>query len=362
MYVRWFRDLGLHDRPIAGGKGANLGELTGAGIAVPPGFVVTTSAFETALEALDPKGIIRSEIERLNGDDLEAVTAVTESIRGRFSATALPDDLVRAVVAAYEELAGPGGSVAVRSSATSEDGSDASFAGLQDTRLCVIGAASMIDSLCACWASLYSRESVTYRHRLKLPERDVAMGVVVQRMLESRTSGVMFTRSPVTGDRSLIAIEASLGLGSALVSGEVTPDKYVVSKVTGDIVKRSVSAKTLRHVAAPDGGVRVETLEGEMQLQPALSDDEVHALAEIGKRVELHYGCPQDIEWAVAPPAAAPLAIAPRGVAPVATSNQIYLLQSRPETVWARRDAAPVASPAARAYDHVLAALGKARR
>jgi pyruvate,water dikinase len=167
-------------------------------------------------------------------------------------------------------------------------------------------------------------------------------------MLESRTSGVMFTRSPLTGDRSVIAIEASLGLGSALVSGEVTPDKYVVSKVTGEIVKRTVSAKALRHVAAPDGGVRVETLEGEMQLQPALSDAEIHALAEIGKRVEQHYRSPQDIEWAIAPDGP--------------TSSQIYLLQSRPETVWARRDAPPVAKPSARAYDHVLAALGKSRR
>jgi pyruvate,water dikinase len=357
MYVRWFRDLGLRDRPTVGGKGASLGELIGAGIAVPPGFVVTTSAFETALAALDPEGIIRSGIERLDGEDIEAVTAVTQSIRGRFAAAALPAELVRSVADAYQQLAGPEGPVAVRSSATGEDSDEASFAGLQDTHLCVRGAASLMSSLCACWASLYSRESVTYRLRLKLPEGDVAMGVVVQRMLESRTSGVMFTRSPVTGDRSVIAIEASLGLGSALVSGEVTPDKYVVSKVTGDIVKRTVSAKTLRHVAAPAGGVRVETLEGEMQLQPALSDAEVHALAAIGKRVELHYGCPQDIEWAMAPPAIAPL-----GLASGATSSQIYLLQSRPETVWARRDAAPAAKPAARAYDHVLAALGKARR
>jgi pyruvate, water dikinase len=357
MYVRWFRDLGLSDRPIVGGKGASLGELTGAGISVPPGFVVTTHAFETALATLDPSGIIRGEIERLDGGDLEAVSAVTESIRGRFTAAALPAELVQSVVKAYEELAGPDGPVAVRSSATSEDSSEASFAGLQDTHLCVRGAASMIRSLCACWASLYSRESVTYRLRLKLPERDIAMGVVVQRMLESRISGVMFTRSPITGDRSVIVIEASLGLGSALVSGEVTPDKYVVSKVTGDIVKRTVSAKMLRHVAGPDGGVRVEALDPEMRLRPALTDAEIHALADIGKHVEQHYRSPQDIEWAMAP-----LAIEALAIEPGAAANQIYLLQSRPETVWARREAAPVAKPAARAYDHVLVALGKSRR
>jgi pyruvate,water dikinase len=194
---------------------------------------------------------------------------------------------------------------------------------------------------------------VTYRLRLGLPERQVAMGVVVQSMLESRSSGVMFTRSPVTGDRSVIAIEASLGLGSALVSGEVTPDKYVVSKVTGEIVKRTVSAKALQHVAAADGGVRIESLEGDAQLQAALSDGEIQALVEIGKRVEQHYGSAQDIEWAIAP-----RAIAPEGVG----AEGIFILQSRPETVWARRDAVPVATPAARAYDHVLAALSKVRR
>lgn len=348
MYVRWFRDLKLDDRPAVGGKGASLGELTSAGIPVPPGFVVTTRAFETALAALDPEGLIRREIERLDGGDLETVSVVTDKIRRRFAAGALPSDLVRSVVQAYEELAGPDRPVAVRSSATGEDSAEASFAGLQDTHLCVRGAASLITSLCACWASLYSRESVTYRLRLRLPEREVAMGVVVQRMLESRTSGVMFTRSPVTGDRSVIAIEASWGLGSALVSGEVTPDKYVVSKVTGEIVKRTVSAKALRHVAAPEGGVRVEMLEGQAQLQPALSDAEIHALADVGKRVEQHYRSPQDIEWAVAPDGAG--------------RNGVYLLQSRPETVWARRDTAPAAKPAARAYDHVLAALGKGRR
>jgi pyruvate,water dikinase len=347
MYVRWFRDVGLGDRPAVGGKGASLGELTRAGIAVPPGFIVTTAAFEAALAALDSPGAIRGEIEAMEGGDLAAVSAATESIRRRFAAAALPADLERAVVAAYRELAGSNGSVAVRSSATSEDSAEASFAGLQATHLCVQGAEPLIRSLCACWASLYSCESVTYRLRLGLPERQVAMGVVVQRMLESRSSGVMFTRSPVSGDRSVVAIEASLGLGSALVGGEVTPDKYVVSKVTGDIVKRTVSAKMLRHAPAADGGVRIETLEGELQLQPALSDTEILALTEIGKRVEAHYGSAQDIEWAIAPDAAG--------------TERIYLLQSRPETVWARRDGAPLAKPAARAYDHVLSALGRTR-
>jgi phosphoenolpyruvate synthase/pyruvate phosphate dikinase len=350
MYVRWFGDLNLDDRSSVGGKGASLGELTRAGIRVPPGFVVTTAAFETALAALDPAAGIRAAIERLDAGDLDAVSKISEAIRARFAAAELPPDLLETVAQAYAALAGAGtdGAVAVRSSATSEDSADASFAGLQDTHLCVRGAQAVFRSLCACWSSLYSRESVIYRLRLGLPERHVAMGVVVQRMLESRSSGVMFTRSPLTGDRSVITIEAGFGLGSALVGGEVTPDKYVVAKVTGDIVKRTVSAKTVRHVSAACGGVRVEALEGALQLQPALSDEEIHALAEIGKRVEQHYGNPQDIEWAIA--------------ADEAGRDQLYLLQSRPETVWSRRDAEPVAQPAARAYDHVLAALGGLKR
>jgi pyruvate,water dikinase len=345
--VRWFGDLGLSDRPLVGGKGASLGELTRAGILVPPGFVVTTAAFEAALAAIDPEGTIRADIERLNQGDLAAISAVADSIRARFLAGALPTALTRAVSEAYLALAAPSLPVAVRSSATSEDSDDASFAGLQETHLCVQGTDAVLRSLRACWASLYSVESVTYRLRLKLPERQIAMGVVVQRMLASRASGVMFTRSPVTGDRSVIAIEGSFGLGSAIVSGEVTPDKYVVNKVTGEIVQRTISAKTLRHVSAIDGGVRADPIGDSEQRLPALSDDEIRELAALGKRVERHYGAPQDIEWAIARDAQ--------------QTDRIHLLQSRPETVWSRRDAQPIAQPAARAYDHVLAALYKPR-
>lgn len=345
--VRWFGDIALPDRPLVGGKGASLGELTRAGMMVPPGFVVTTAAFEAALAAIDPGGTIRANIVRLNHGDLPAITAVADSIRARFLAGALPAAVTRAVSDAYQALAAPALPVAVRSSATSEDSDDASFAGLQDTHLCVQGTDAVWRSLRACWASLYSLESVNYRLRLNLPEHQVAMGVVIQRMLASRASGVMFTRSPVTGDRSVIAIEGSFGLGSAIVSGEVTPDKYVVNKVTGEIVNRTVSAKALRHVSAGDGGVRADPVGEREQRVPALSDDEIRELAALGKRVERHYGAPQDIEWAIARDAEG--------------TERIHLLQSRPETVWSRRDAQPVAQPAARAYDHVLAALHKPR-
>jgi pyruvate,water dikinase len=346
--VRWFEDIRLADRPMVGGKGASLGELTAAGIRVPAGFVVTTAAFELALAEIDPGGTIRGQIERLSQSDLPAIAAAADAIRDRFLRAALPQPIAVAVSAAYLKLAGPASPVAVRSSATSEDSAEASFAGLQDTQLCVAGSDAVLAALAACWASLYSRESVSYRLRLKLPERQVAMGVVVQRMLASRASGVMFTRSPVSGDRSVIAIEGSFGLGSAIVSGEVTPDNYVVNKVTGDIVSRTLSVKALRHVSAAGGGVRIEALDASEQRLPALSDQEVRDLALLGKKVERHYGAAQDIEWAIAPDA--------DGV------ERIHLLQSRPETVWSQRDTSPLVQPAARAYDHVLAALYKPGR
>ena len=346
MHIAWFKDIRLASRPTVGGKGASLGELDSAGIKVPPGFVVTTSAFEASLVAIDPDGAIRRAIAALDGNDLARVTSVTREIRERIERASLPPAVQSAIVEAHAALCGRDDvPLAVRSSATSEDSAEASFAGLQETLLWVRGADAVLAALRSCWASLYSVESVSYRLRLGLSEADVAMGVVIQRMVDSRSSGVMFTRSPTTGDRSVIAIEGSWGLGSAIVSGEVTPDKYVVSKVTGDIVKRDVSEKAIEHLPAPDGhGVRASEIPEERRKAPCLSDDEVHGLADLARRVERHYGAAQDIEWAVA------------------RDGGTFLLQSRPETVWSARDAKPVATPRQNPFDHVLAALsGKPR-
>jgi pyruvate,water dikinase len=344
--ILWFAEIGLGDRASVGGKGASLGELGRAGVHVPPGFVIATAAFEAALSALDPAGQIRRSIAALPRDDLSAIAAAGEAIRRRIASAPLPGDLESRIVRAYTELcAGETGlPAAVRSSATSEDSEDASFAGLQDTYLWVCGEQAVLQHVRRCWASLYNTESLTYRLRLGLPEERIAMAVVVQRMVPASASGVMFTRSPTTGDRSTVVIEGCWGLGSCLVSGEVTPDRFVVNKVTGDITTRTISEKALRHV--PDvarGGVRAEPVPGEMQNVTCVSDDLIRELAATGKAIERHYGRPQDIEWALADER---------------SSRAVYILQSRPETVWAARDAEPVARPASSALDHVFATLG----
>jgi pyruvate, water dikinase len=346
-YTARFADIGTSDAATVGGKGASLGELTRAGARVPPGFVVTTAAFVEAMAAADADGGHRARIAGLDPDDLDAVAGATAGLRRRIAESPLPDAVRGAVLAGYRDLE-PGGAapVAVRSSATAEDSADASFAGLQDTYLWVRGEDEVLAHVRRCWASLYSVESVTYRlrRRLAMPEERLAMAVVVQRMVDPRCAGVMFTRSPLTGDRSVIALEAAWGLGSALVSGDVTPDRFVVSKVTGEIVKRVVSTKLRRHRLDPESGagVREEDVPDGLRDACCLTDDEVTALVAVAKRIEEHFGVAQDVEWAIA-------------------GDAVFVLQSRPETVWARRDAAPVAAPRPRAFDHILDVLGGRR-
>ena len=343
--IGWFPDITLADRPRVGGKGGSLGELTHARIAVPAGFVVCTGAFENFIDALEKEEPIRPQVEALDALDLGGIAAVSERVRERVERAALPEEVQADVVAAHGELCGAdlGSPLAVRSSATTEDAEDASFAGLQETFLWVTGVAATLRFVRACWASLYSVPSIAYRRRHKFPESGVAMAVVVQQMVDARAAGVMFTRSPLTGDRSVITIEGAWGLGSAVVSGEVTPDRFVIAKITGEISVREVSDKHIQHVPAPGGGIDPCETQQELRRAPCLSDEQLAALKEIGRKVEHHYGRPQDIEWAIA------------------RSGEIFLLQSRPETVWSAKEQAPVAKPAESAVQHVLKFLGGRR-
>jgi len=340
--IGWLADLGLADRPQVGGKGGSLGELARAGIAVPPGFVVKTAAFERFLESAESEAPLRALVASVDPDSLADVTALSQQLRARIEAAPLPQDLAAAIERAYRKLnESHQAAVAVRSSATTEDAADASFAGLQDTYLWVQNLEQTLDKVRSCWGSLYSVASITYRRRHPFAERDVAMAVVVQTMVDARTAGVMFTRSPLTGDRSVMAIEGSWGLGSAVVGGEVTPDRWVVGKITGEISVREISDKQIRHVPLSEGGIQSVAVDESQRRIPCMSDAELEALRVIGRKVERHYGRPQDIEWAVD-----------------RHSGAILLLQSRPETVWSSREVAPVGRPVDDPSLHVLKIFG----
>ncbi len=343
--VAWFRDIDLNAVPKVGGKGASLGELRRAGIAIPDGFVLTVEAFRGFVLPLREQLQLEARIAALEDADTATLNAACAEVREALIRQRCPEALQVEIGKAYRALSENGKHpVAVRSSATSEDSADASFAGLQDTYLWVRNEQAMLEAVKLCWASLYNAESVSYRLRLGLPEAQLAMAVVIQRMVNSYCSGVMFTRSPLTGDRSVITIEGSWGLGSSIVSGEVTPDKFVVNKITREISKRDIAAKLHAHVPAPDGGILVEDVAAERQNVACLRDEQIFALAEVGKQVERHYGKPQDIEWALD------------------QDGQILLLQSRPETVWAMKDKAPVAKPTAKPFDHIFKVMGGGQR
>jgi pyruvate,water dikinase len=339
--VAWFRDVGIADRPTVGGKGGSLGELTQAGIAVPPGFVVTTHGFGLFLDALEARAPVRSRVEALHPLDIGAATKLSEELRRRVLEEPMPAEVEQAIRAAHAELCPEGQPVAVRSSATTEDAEDASFAGLQDTFLWVLTADDMVAKVRECWGSLYSTESMIYRRKQDFPEEGVAMAVVVQQMVDAACAGVMFTRSPLTGDKSVITIEGAWGLGSAVVSGEVTPDRWVLGKITGEISQRDISDKHARQVPADGGGIREIENEGETRGAPCLTDEQLLGLREVGRRVERHYGKAQDIEWALD------------------KEGNILLLQSRPETVWAMKDKEAQANkPSGNALDHVMNLFG----
>ena len=345
-HIAWFDEIGLGDRAQVGGKGGSLGELKRAGIAVPPGYVVKTRAFERLLESLEREAPVRAAVAAVSPGDLEAITACSRALRRRVEEAELPGEVLEELSIAQERLVRGGRElpVAVRSSATTEDAAEASFAGLQDTYLWIKDPAEIIRRVRSCWASLYSVESISYRRKLGFPEERVAMAVVVQSMVDARTAGVMFTRSPTTGDRSVVTIEGAWGLGSAVVGGEVTPDRWVLGKITGEIAVREISDKLIEHVPAARGGVEAVAVAEERRRMPCLSDADLQELRTLARRIERHYGCAQDIEWAV-----------DRG------SGAILLLQSRPETVWSARDAAPIAKHEEDPLTHLMSIFGPRR-
>jgi phosphoenolpyruvate synthase/pyruvate phosphate dikinase len=291
-YVLGFQEIDQTQVAVVGGKGAHLGELSRIeGVRVPAGFCVTTDAFQRIM-AEAPS--IDDRLSRLKPDDREAIRALSAEIRRTLEGITIPDDLALAITRPLAQL-GEQAAYAVRSSATAEDLPTASFAGQQDTYLNVVGPAAILQHVSRCWASLFTERAVTYRLRIGLDHRKVHMAVVVQQMVFPQAAGILFTADPVTGNRKVASVEASFGLGEALVSGLVNPDVYKVRD--GEVVAKTVATKRLTILASPAGGTQEQRIEPERQEQPALTERQVVRLAQLGRRIEAHFGCPQDIEW-----------------------------------------------------------------
>ena len=294
-YVLGFQEIDRTQVAVAGGKGANLGELSRIeGLRVPAGFCVTTDAFGRIMAEAPSIDDRLDRLSRLEPDDRGAIRALSAEIRQTLEGIAIPDDLAADITRPLARL-GEGAAYAVRSSATAEDSPGASSAGQQDTYLNVVGPAAILRHVRRCWASLFTERAVTYRLRNGIDHRRVQMAVVVQRMVFPRVSGVLFTADPITGNRRVATVDASFGLGEALVSGLVNPDVYKVRD--GEVVAREVGTKRLAVLASPAGGTRQQAIEPGRRDEPALTDAQVVRLAQLGRQIEAHFGRPQDIEW-----------------------------------------------------------------
>ncbi|MGO9960067.1 MAG: PEP/pyruvate-binding domain-containing protein [Solirubrobacteraceae bacterium] len=310
-YSRPLAGLRGADEPAYGGKSAGLGELLAAGIPVPDGFALSTTAFRAFLGEAD----LTSEIDRLlataAGADLETIGSVCGVIVEAIGSASVPAAVQAEIAHGYAALARASGEsappVAVRSSAIGEDSHSATFAGQQETFLWVRGADRVIDAVRDCWASLYSPTAVSYRSERAAALGAPAMGVTVQLMVDALISGVMFTCNPVSGDPSIVAVNASWGLGEAVVAGEVTPDEYLLSRITGELVRERVGDKHVEHVPARAGGGTVRrAVAAERRAVACLSDGDLRALVDLARRVQRHFASPQDIEWAIARAGAPP--------------------------------------------------------
>ena len=313
-----------HDR--LGGKCTSLAIMTAAGAPVPPGFAVTTDAFDAVMIQTTLREHISSILHELDMDDVAEVDRRASRIRELILTQEVPDAVRDETLVAYDalmELCGGEVAVAVRSSATAEDLPDASFAGQQDTYLWILGRQNVLAKIRECWASLYTARAIIYRMSNNISDEGLSMAVAVQKMVNSRTSGVAMTIDPSNGDRSKIVVDSSWGLGELVVSGEVTPDNFLIDKVMMHVVRRIISDKHEELVPTGHGTVARREIEAERRNSPSLSDEELISVAKLAKSAEKHYGSVQDVEWAID--------------ADLPAGQNVLLLQSRPETVWSQK-------------------------
>jgi len=330
--IIWFENLRKTDIPSVGGKNANLGEMINAGMPVPPGFAVTAFSYKKFIEetGISEKiyAVIRETVT--DPDDPKQYEIASKKIRELIESTPIPKDVEEAIRLAYGELCrrldANGVLVAARSSATAEDLPDASFAGQQETYLNVKGEDELLEKTVECWSSLFTPRAIFYRTQKGFRHEDVLISVGVQKMVNAKTAGVMFTLNPVTGDPNQIIIEGNWGLGEAVVSGAVTPDYFLVDKAATRIVEHKIAKKTVEYIRDPETGKTIHAdVPSERQEVSCLKDEEILKLAELGKRIEEHYGIAQDVEWAIDRDLSFP--------------ENIFIVQSRPETVWSLKKA-----------------------
>ncbi len=307
-------ELNVNDIPYVGGKGANLGELTGAGFQVPEAFVLTTVAYDYYMEQSSLLEDIEKELAAIDRDSDDSLTAASGRIREMFDDHEIPKDLKKEIIAAFNGLfpKGKRGFVAVRSSATAEDLPDASFAGQQDTFLNVKDDDDLLDKVRCCWSSLFTPRAIAYRERQGFAHDDVKLAVVVQKMVNSDISGIMFTVDPNTNAEQVI-IEAGYGLGESIVGGEVTPDTYVVDRADMKIVNRRISTQKWKYTKGPDGQTIKEDVPSDLMDVQKVKDSVITDLGEIGVQIEIHYEKPMDVEWCI-------------------EDDKIYIVQARPIT------------------------------
>ena len=321
-HIRPLKELRRSDAAAFGGKSANLGELLSAGIPVPPGFAVSAGAFGDFVAATGLDGAIERAMARAASGTVEDGAAASKAIGEAMRFAPLPEAVRDELEERYAELAretgAPEPAVAVRSSALGEDGEESTFAGQQESFLWVRGLEHVCDAVRDCWASLYTPRAISYRAARGAGGEEPAMGVTVQAMVDAEVSGVLFTCNPVSGDPSMVAIEASWGLGIAVVGGETTPDDFLVSKVTGEVVRRTGNAKEIEYVpdAAGRGTVRVEVPD-DRRTEACLREEHLTALVDLARRVERHFGSHQDVEWALARGRRLPAALAVLQARPV---------------------------------------------
>jgi len=345
-FVVWFEESDASSVHRVGGKCASLGELRRAGVAVPAGFAVTTDAHRLFLERTGLTDRLASIVAAVDPQDVAAVASASRELRGLVESAPVPEEVARDVREGLGELERRCGGgplpVAVRSSATAEDHYTASFAGQLETYLWVLGAEDVLRHVVRCWSGLFTPHAITYRAQFGFAEEQVLVGVGVQQMVDARAAGVMFTLNPTNGDRSKVMIEACWGLGEGIVKGDVNPDRHLVDKVALSILQRTPGGKDMEYRFDPEAGEVVCTpVEEERRAVHCLSEDEVMELARTAKAIERHYGAPQDIEWAIG-----------RGTGTGAEG--LFILQSRPETVWSTRPRESVFKPGASALEHVL--------